>query len=183
MAGSRSLAKGRETEKFTHIDYLYIFENESSSSRKCVCNCRSKDYVCSSLKCRNDQQRYRPAGSVTIGRVGTDGGSPSSARTSARTKTPLQPKPSSDNNCRSITAPATDIPVSNIESALKQLKGSLDNASSSTNSEMQDALKLAAKTLERETRDKFLMTNAGHTELQGQFEGNAKPPSSSTQAY
>ena len=29
MESSRILAKGRETEKFTHIDYLYIFDNFS----------------------------------------------------------------------------------------------------------------------------------------------------------
>ena len=36
------------------------FNISSSSSQKCICDCRSKDYCCSSLKCRNDQQRYRP---------------------------------------------------------------------------------------------------------------------------
>ena len=58
---------------------------------------------------------------------------------------------------------------SNLKKVSKQLKGVIVNAESSTSSEMLEALKLAAKTLERETRDKFWTTDAGQTELLGRF--------------
>ena len=158
---------------------------ESSSSHKCICNCRSKDYFCSSLKCRNDQQLYRPAGSVTVGRVGTDEGSPRSTRSSRRTVAPSQPKPEEAGGARPVRerieqhsdlkddAKFVNIEESNPEKVLKQLKGDMVNTESSTSSEMLEALKLAAKTLERETRDKFWTTDAGQTELLRRLEGSA----------
>ena len=45
--------------------------------------------------------------------------------------------------------------MSKLKDVLNQLKGILEKATSSTNAEMLDALKLAPKTLERETRDKL----------------------------
>ena len=44
-----------------------------------------------------------------------------------------------------------DVKVSNLEIVMTQLKDAMENATSSTSSEMLDALKLAARALERET--------------------------------
>ena len=87
----------------------------------CVCVCRSKNYFSSSLKCRSGQYRNRPSGSVAVGRVGADEGSPKSTKTSARTETALQPKPSSDDASRSIASMSTDVPLSSLEIVMKQL--------------------------------------------------------------
>ena len=73
-----------------------------------------------------------------------------------------------------------DIKVSNLKKGLNQLKGVMVNAEGSTSSKKLEAFKFAAKTLERETRDKFWTTDAGQTELLRRFEGSARPPSSST---
>ena len=70
--------------------------------------------------------------------------------------------------------------VSNFEKVLNQLKGVMVKAESSTSSEMLEAFELAAKTLERETRDKTWTTDAGQTELLRRLKGSARPPSSST---
>ena len=75
-----------------------------------------------------------------------------------------------------------DIEVSNLENVLKQLKSVMVNAESSTSFEMLDSLKIAATTLERKTRDKCWTTDSVQTELPRRFDGNARPPSSSTGA-
>ena len=105
-------------------------EEEKRFLRKCIYNYRTKENFCSSV-CRNDQFRGQPVGSTTIGRVGTDEGRLES--TLRHVPRHLKPKPSS---VKKSPLHSQEIPVSNPETVLKQLKGTLDQAKNATTAEM-----------------------------------------------
>ena len=140
--------------------------------KKCTCTRRSTRLFCTSTKCRNDQSNM-PSGSVTTGRVHTEDGSPKSTITSTRTKAPLQPKPDVEK---------TDIPVSELETVLKQLRHALTKVDSSTNLEILDSLKVAADKMELETKNKFWTTEAGQAELLRRFDASSEPPAPNLKA-
>ena len=112
-------------------------------------------------KCHQD--RHRPSGSVTTGRVGTDEGSPKGTTDTRRTKAPLQPKPSNDLHVGAL---------------LKLLEQTLSSASNSSNAEILVALKQAGQALASSSNLDYWLTDAGQTELLRKYESDAKPPSS-----
>ena len=95
-ASSDSLVPSRYVAKTVENGHsLCTRPSATPQTSKCSCPERCKDYFCKSSRCRNDQLRDRPTGSVTTGRVGTDEGSPKSTITPRRNEARLQPKPSS----------------------------------------------------------------------------------------
>ena len=142
----------------------------------CSCPERCTEYFCKSSKRRNDQRRDRPAGSVTTGCVGTDEGSPKSTISTTRYEAPFQPKPSNHDGSPQMGHVRL---ARNTATVWKHLEETLAQSSKSTNAEILDALKLAAKALEMEHRNKYWMTDAGQEELLRKYEAASKPSSAS----
>ena len=137
-----------------------------NSTQACSCAGRSKESFCTSPKCRNDQHRNRPTGSVTTGRVHTEYGSPKSTANPRRIEAPLQPKP--------------DISASSIPELLSYLESTLSPAMSSTNADILSALKEVAAALDQRAKRNYWLTDAGQAELLRRYESTSKPPTDGT---
>ena len=147
-------------------------KNVKDVSSRCSCPVRCDEYFCKSSKCRNDQ-RDRPTRSVTNGRVCTDEGSPKSTIIPTRSEASLQPKPSEQD----ATPPIGHVDTArNTAMVLKHLQDKLAPANKSTNTEILESLKLAARALEIEHRNNYWTTDAGQEELLRRYEATSKPP-------
>ena len=106
------------------------------SKMPCSCPERCNEYFCKSSKCRNDQRRDRPAGSVTTGRVGTEEGSPKSTLPTTRYEAPLQPKPSDHDGSPQMGHVRL---ARNTATVLKHLEETLAKSGESTNADILNA--------------------------------------------
>jgi hypothetical protein len=142
---------------------------------QCSCPSRSEEYFCASAKCRNDQSRWRPNGSVTIGHVVTDEGSPKSTINPPRIEAPLQPKPKADVPAKGVSGNKS---ANSIPALLDYLKSTLSKTSSSTNFEILDALKRAGEAMDRQSNIDYWLTDTGQADLLRRYEATARPPTS-----
>ena len=144
----------------------------ASLNHKCICSSHTNEYFCSSRTCRNDtSKRTRPAiaGSVTVGLVDTDEGSPRSTIRSPSPETPPQPKP----RCQQSKVD---------EDWIKAIPGILSLAKNSTNNEVMDALRKVAEIIADKKSNEYWISDDGQSELLKMIEEKAKPPSSKGKA-
>ena len=138
------------------------------TSKSCLCERRASHLLCSSDKCRNYNQRDRPLGSTTAGRVSTDDGSPRSTLTTARHRAPPQPKP----NHQTEDVPEEFAMLTSkrklndqIDHLLEHIPNYLRTDVEVPNSEILHALRRAGELLERKRVMDYWLTEEGQSEL------------------
>ena len=148
-------------------------------SKSCLCESRAPHLLCSSDKCRNYNQRDRPFGSTTAGRVSTDDGSPRSTISTTSDKATPQPKPDhrheevpkefeSLNNKRKLNE--------EIDMLLKQIPEYLRTDVEVPNSQIVNALRYAGKLLERKRLLDYWLSDEGQNELLRKVEKRDRHP-------
>ena len=128
---------------------------------------QSKEFFCGSRRCRNDRQPARPNGSATVGRVGTDEGSPGSAINPRSTRTPSQPKPSDQRE---------DEAREEVEDLLNMIPNILD-AAQATNAQVLATLRHAAEIIRKKKWTDYWMSEAGQQELLQKIDKRNQRPS------
>lgn len=136
------------------------------AAHNCVCDKFNGEYFCTSSKCRNYASAFRPHGSTTNGRVGTEDGSPWNATTTRRTEAHPLPKPSYQSSAEKFNE------------VMNSMQAIIANVDERSSEEILTLLKKAAKIMSTMGKAEYRLSDEGQKELLRRIDIRAKKPDS-----